>query len=160
MSYAPIDIVFLLIVLFFTILAASRGLIKEFFSRAAFIAGIVAAVIFTPRLEPFVQSGVHNMLLAKIISFLLIFVIAFLAVKIVQHIVGKIFSGEIMKGLDRSLGVIFGIVEGLAVVALILIVIETQTWFKFDTLLENSFFSNLLNPIITMSSKKIQEFPS
>ena len=160
MTYAPIDIVFLIIVLFFTILAASRGLIKEFFSRAAFIAGIAAAVIFTPRLESFVYNSMHNALLAKIISFLLIFVIAFLAVKIVQHIVGKVFSGEIMKGLDRSLGIIFGIVEGLAVVALILIIIEMQPWFKFDALLENSFFSNLLNPVIAASSKKIQELPS
>jgi len=30
-SYAPVDIVFLLILFFFVITAASRGLIKEFF---------------------------------------------------------------------------------------------------------------------------------
>ena len=57
-SYAPVDIVFLLILLFFVITAASRGLIKEFFGKAAFVAGIVIYCFVTDfsNIQDFIYS--------------------------------------------------------------------------------------------------------
>lgn len=159
-SYAPVDIVFLLILLFFVITAASRGLIKEFFGKAAFVAGIVAAVLCTPLLEPFVRDGIPNALLAKVVSFLLIFIIAFLVVKIVQEIVSRIFSGEILQGLDRALGFVFGIVEGFAVISLIIVAFKVQPWFDTRLLFDSSIFYRLLDGIIRVSETKLQELPA
>ena len=155
-SYAPVDIVFLLILLFFVITAASRGLIKEFFGKAAFIAGIVAAVLCTPLLEPFVRDGIRNALLAKVVSFLFIFVIAVIVVKIVS----RIFSGEILQGLDRALGFVFGIVEGFAVISLIIVAFKVQPWFDTRPLFESSIFYRLLDGIIRVSETKLQELPA
>ena len=159
-SYAPVDIVFLLILLFFVIKAASRGLIKEFLGKAPFVAGIVAAVLCTPLLEPFVRDGISNALLAKVVSFLLIFIIAFLVVKIVQEIVSRIFSGEILQGLDRALGFVFGIVEGLAVVSLVIVALKVQPWFDTRPLFDSSIFYRLLDGVIRVSETKLQELPA
>ena len=159
-SYAPIDIVFLLILLFFTVSAAARGLIKEFFGKAAFVAGIVAAVLCTPLLEPFVGDGIRNALFAKVVSFLLIFIIAFLVVKIVQEIVSRIFSGDILQGLDRALGFIFGIVEGLAVISLVIVALKVQPWFDTRPLFDSSIFYRILDGVIRISETKLQELPA
>lgn len=156
MTYAAIDIVFIIIIVVFMISAAVKGLIKEFFGKAAFIGGIIFAVIFTPKLELYVQSGIKNTTIAKVISFLLIFVIVFLIVKIIQEIISRIFSGEILRGLDRSLGLVFGIIEGIAVVAFILVLMEAQPWFNVDSLLKGSFFESVLNSIIKGPAEKIQ----
>jgi len=158
-SYAPIDIVFLLILLFFTVSAAARGLIKEFFGKAAFVAGIVAAVLCTPLLEPFVGDGIRNALFAKVVSFLLIFIIAFLVVKIVQEIVSRIFSGDILQGLDRALGFVFGIVEGLAVISLVIVALKVQPWFDTRPLFDSSIFYRILDGVIRISETKLQELP-
>ena len=159
-SYAPIDIVFLLILLFFTVSAAARGLIKEFFGKAAFVAGIVAAVLCTPLLEPFVGDGIRNALFAKVVSFLLIFIIAFLVVKIVQEIVSRIFSGDILQGLDRALGFVFGIVEGLAVISLVIVALKVQPWFDTRPLFDSSIFYRILDGVIRISETKLQELPA
>ena len=159
-SYAPIDIVFVLILLFFTVSAAARGLIKEFFGKAAFVAGIVAAVLCTPLLEPFVGDGIRNALFAKVVSFLLIFIIAFLVVKIVQEIVSRIFSGDILQGLDRALGFVFGIVEGLAVISLVIVALKVQPWFDTRPLFDSSIFYRILDGVIRISETKLQELPA
>ena len=156
MTYAPVDIIFLLIVLLFAISAFARGLVKEFFGKAALVCGIIFALLFSSHLFPYVQSGIKNELLSKLIAFLLIFVIVFLLVKIIQEIVAKFFSGDILKSLDRSLGLVFGIIEGLALVALILVILTTQPWFSTEGILGESAFYRFLLPIVDSSAKKIQ----
>lgn len=156
MSYAPIDIIFFIIVIFFALLASVRGLIREFFSRAAFIVGITCAIIFTPYLEPYVKGGIKNELFAKIGSFILIFVIAFLVVKIIQEILGKIFQGDILHSLDKAMGLVFGIFEGLVVVVLLCVIIKSLPFGNFSAFLQDSIFYKFLSPIVNFSTKKIQ----
>ena len=96
MVVAPIDICFLLIILIFAISGVVKGIVKEFFSKAAVIGGLALAIIFTPKLDFYVVKTIHNEIISKIVSFLLIFVIVFLIVCIIQQLVAKAFSGEII----------------------------------------------------------------
>ena len=98
--------------------------------------------------------------MAKIVSFLLIFVIVFLVVKIVQEIVSRIFSGEILQGLDRALGFVFGIVEGFAVISLIIVALKVQPWFDTRPLFDSSIFYRLLDGVIRVSETTLQELPA
>jgi membrane protein required for colicin V production len=156
MTVAVIDIVFSGIILMFMITAAVRGLIREFFSKAAFICGIIGAVLLTPVLQTYVNGLVKNTIAAKIVSFILIFIIIFLVVKIIQELFSAIFSGEILRGLDHSLGLVFGILEGIVVVTFIIALIEIQPWFDVAHILKNSFFAKILNGIIQTPVQKIQ----
>ena len=62
------------------------------------------AFFFYKKLVHHMTQLVHNETVSAILCFVLIFVIVFLIVKIIQTILSKVFDGEIMKGLDRSLG--------------------------------------------------------
>jgi membrane protein required for colicin V production len=156
MIFAAIDLMFFGIILIFMITAAVRGLIREFFSKAAFICGIIGAVLLTPKLQSYVNGVVRNSVAAKTVSFILIFVIIFLIVKIIQEVFSAVFSGEILRGLDHSLGLGFGIIEGLVVVIFILALIEVQPWFDVSHILNGSFFAGILNGIIQTPVQKIQ----
>ena len=84
----------------------------------------------------------------KVLGFISVFVIVFLIIKIIQVIISKLFSFSILKSLDRTLGFFFGIVEGFALVALIIFVLNIQPFFHANRLLEGSFYSNITNQVI------------
>ncbi|MCK9169236.1 MAG: CvpA family protein [Treponema sp.] len=156
MTFAVIDLIFSGIILIFMITGAVRGLIREFFSKASFICGIIGAVLLTPKLQPYVSGIVKNTLAAKAVSFILLFIIFFLVVKIIQEFFSAVFSGEILRGLDHSLGLGFGILEGIVIVIFILTLIEIQPWFNAADILKGSFFAKILNGVIQAPVREIQ----
>ena len=66
------------------------------------------------------------------------------------------FESDIMKGLDRALGFIFGVVEGVVYVSLILVVLYAQPWFNVSGLLQNSFFNNLLGTLLSAPADSLR----
>lgn len=160
MFLAPIDIVFLLIIFIFAIMAVVKGFVKEFLGKLAFIGGIALGIIFTPKLESYIMNSVHNQFLAKAIAFLLIFVIVFLIVSIIKQLIGKVFDEGIMKGLDKALGFFWGIVEGLVIVSFIIMLLTMQTWFDLSSLLNDSFFFKMLSGIIKVPADYLRGISS
>ena len=100
---------------------------------------------------------VHNETVSFILCFVLIFVVIFLIVKIIQTVFERIFDGEIMKGLDRSLGFFFGLVEGLVVIFVFVLILTYQPWFDCTKIFEGSLFIKLLSPLLDYSSQNLPE---
>jgi membrane protein required for colicin V production len=126
-----------------------HGLIKELFGKLAVIAGVVAGFYFCGFLAPYIEKIIKIPAVDIVLAFILVFVTAFLIVKILQIIVGAIFSGEIMKSLDRVLGLIFGAFEGLMLVSCLIILLKAQIWFDSDSILYNSSLAGLLLPYLS-----------
>lgn len=138
--FAPVDIFFLVVIFIFCMSGMIKGLIREVLGKVAVIAGIVLAIVFAPVLELPLNDLINNSIISKILAFILIFVIVFLAVKIVQHFLQKVFSGSILKGLDRTLGFAFGLVEGLVIVYAVILVLQVMPfWESISSNFENSF---------------------
>ena len=144
MNQSILDLVFLSIVVLFAVLGVVRGFIKELFARGAPVLGLWAAVLLYRRVNEFFEPYIKIHILSLIVSFLMVFIVVYIILMIVRNIVSGIFGGEILKGLDRILGFAFGIVEGLALVALLLILLQAQPWFDVSELLEQSFFYRML----------------
>jgi membrane protein required for colicin V production len=143
MTFAFIDLVFALVVLFFAINAAIKGLVHEIFTKAAFILGLFCALAFKSVLVPALQSRVQNALVAQILSFVVIFIVVYIFLRLIQQIVAKLFENDIMSGLNKALGFFFGIAEGLAVVGFALFLLHAEPWFDVAGLLEGSLFDGL-----------------
>lgn len=154
--FTAIDIFFILVILIFSLMALAKGFVNELFGKVSIVAGLVCAFIFFGKLSPYVQEYVKHEVLAKILAFLMIFIVVYLTIKIIQHFVAKAFSTEIMHGLDKALGMLLGFVEGLAIVACIIILMNSQPWFNFKGVLHGSFFVKLLSSVISTSSNYVQ----
>lgn len=148
MTFTFLDIIFIAIILLLSIICASKGFIKELFGKGALVLGIWIAVLFYKKLNPYIAKYIHIESVSIVLSFLLIFLVVYLIMMIIRQIVGNIFEGEIFNGLDKTLGFFFGVVEGLAFVAVILILLAAQSWFDVSKLLNGSFFYNMLKGII------------
>lgn len=154
----PLDICFLIIILIFALSALAKGLIKELFSKVSFIVGLVLAIIFTPRLDIYVSDSIKNPALSKTVSFVIIFTAVFLVISIIQQLIAKIFSGEIMRGLDRTLGFLLGVLEGLIVISCVLVVLTAQPWLDVSDIFEGSLFYKYLGGIIQIPADYLRRF--
>ena len=155
MSFTVIDWVFSGIILIFAIGGVVKGFIDNVFGKIAFIAGIILAWLFYKDIAGGLLKDVKIPYAANIIAFLLIFVVTFLVIKLVQMIIAKVFEWSILKSLDRTLGFIFGIVEGGAVVCLIIFLLTAQPFFSPMSILDGSFYYNLVTALFNSSKEEI-----
>ena len=139
MNFMVIDWIFSGIILIFAVVGVIKGFIDNIFGKIAFIAGIILGYFFYKDVAEGLLKDIKVPYAANIIAFLLIFVVTFLIIKIVQMIVSKVFEWSILKSLDRTLGFIFGIVEGAAVVCLLIFLLTAQPFFSVDNLFDGSY---------------------
>ena len=143
-----IDIIFIAIILVFAIVSAVKGFINAIFNKLCWILGLIAAFLFYNMLSVPMMDFVKNQIASDILSFLVIFIAVFLFIKIIQTILSKVFDGEIMKGLDRSLGFFFGLVEGIVIVYVFIFLALKQPWFPKPEFLTSSIFVKMFEHII------------
>ncbi|MBQ0051329.1 MAG: CvpA family protein [Treponema sp.] len=148
MTFSFIDIIFLVIILFFALTAMAHGLIKEVFGKLAVIAGLFVAFYFCGMFSSYFKNIIDNPTVDVVLSFLSLFIVTFIVVKIVQIILGLIFSGEILGSLNRVLGLFFGLIEGALVVCCILILLQAQPWFNASAVVEKSTVASILLPLL------------
>ncbi len=155
MSFTVVDWVFSGIILVFAISGIVKGFIDNVFGKIAFVAGIILGFLFYKDIATGLLKDIKVPYAANIISFLLIFVVTFIIIKVVQMIVAKLFQWSILKSLDRTLGFIFGMVEGAAVVCIIIFLLTAQPFFNSMTILDGSFFYNLASSLFNSTKEEI-----
>ena len=72
--------------------------------------------------------------------------------------VGMIFELPILKGLDRSLGILLGLLEGSIIICLIIELMQLQSVFLPSNIIENSkiamFFINYVLPSMELQMQQ------
>ena len=146
---APADLVFASIILLLAIKVTLSGFWSEFFSKAAVLAGGLAAVIGYRALAAVIVRHLGTDVLPEAIAFLVIFLAVYLLVIALQQLTGSLFEGESMTNLDRALGFFLGLAEGLLAVVVIIIALRSQPWFDTHYLLDGSMFARVLEPLLS-----------
>jgi len=151
MNISAIDIIFIALILIFTVRCAIKGFISELMSMASVVLGLLAALYFYNKGGEFIRIKFlpDVKILPEIIAFIVLFLIVFAAIKILEALLRDIVEGIKLGGADRILGIFFGIAEGIVVVSLILFILRIQPLFDPASLFENSYFAEILLPLIT-----------
>ena len=155
MNFAVIDWVFSGIIILFAIGGVIKGFIDNVFGKIAFVAGIILAYLFYKNIAGSLLKDVKNAYVANVLAFLLIFVVVFLVIKLIQMIVAKVFEWSILKSLDRTLGFVFGMVEGAAVVCLVIFILTAQPFFNPSNILNGSFYYGIVNSLFHSTKEEI-----
>ncbi|MDR2631432.1 MAG: CvpA family protein [Spirochaetaceae bacterium] len=160
MGLEPIDIIFIALVLILVIRCALRGFIEEVLSMASVVAGALSAVFFYKKGGVFIRERyLENVgIIPEILAFAILFLIPFVGIRIVGHIIKDIIAKVNLGGFDRFLGILFGLLEGITLIALVLFVIDIQPLFDKNLLLEKSFFARFLLPVIGEVHRSVLSF--
>lgn len=151
MNFQIIDFIFIALIGLFMIRCYLKGFVGEFFSIAAVVLGFLAALFFYKNGGEYLRAQFmpEIKIIPEILAFIALFLIIFLVIKLLEILLKEIINGISLSGADRVLGIIFGFVQGVAVVSLILFVLNIQPLFDPKIILSESFFADLLLPLIT-----------
>jgi membrane protein required for colicin V production len=121
----PADIFVIVVVLLSAIIGLVRGFLREVLSIASWLGAALFAWWTldwgTSVARETIGSYVQHDLAHKIIGGAALFLVALIVLAIVSHYIAKLVVGGMLGAIDRSVGFIFGVARGLALVALALI---------------------------------------
>ncbi|MCL2295008.1 MAG: CvpA family protein [Spirochaetes bacterium] len=146
---SPVDVVFIIIILFFTIRAISRGFVTEFLSIASVLGGIIAGFVFSSILTNYIAKYFEITWWNRLISFLVIFLITYVLLKLIERFLYTLIEKIQLQRLDRSLGLFLGVLEGCIIILFIIIVIDAQPFFSSDKIFSDSIIVEYARKIIS-----------
>ncbi len=148
MSFSGLDIVFIVIMVFFTLRVGIKGFVKEFMSVAALILGIAVAVLFSGLAAVYVQPYIGSGPWAQVVSFLGLFLITYVVVKLFETALYRLVENIHLESLDRALGFFLGICEGVLVVFFLILLLQLQPIFDAGPVLGDSDIARVLLPLL------------
>jgi len=119
-----LDIIIAVIVVISLIVGLVRGFLKEVLSIIGWIASIWLAFTFGSNAGDFIHQYVQLPAEAFRTSagFIAVFILSLFAFSIINWLIVKILTKAPIKGIDRFLGMIFGVVRAVAIVALVIVI--------------------------------------
>ena len=120
-----VDGIILATVVISSLLAYARGLVREVMAIVGWIVAAIAAFVFAPQVMPLVKEiPVVGSILADscelsiIASFAAVFAIALLIMSFFTPLLSSLINKSMLGKLDQSLGFIFGVIRGIALIAI------------------------------------------
>ncbi|MCF3945876.1 CvpA family protein [Acidiphilium sp. AL] len=113
-----VDIAALGIILLSGLLALARGFVREVLGILAWIGAGMAALEFYPDIEPQLAGFIHQPKLILPLSIGLVFIVVLIVLSIISTWLGSMVRDSVLSGLDRTLGLAFGLVRGAVIVCL------------------------------------------
>ena len=122
------DIVIAIIVGVSGLVGLSRGAMKEMTNVAAFVLAVFVAVFGLRFSGPIAAHRIHPGWAANIVAIGGVFLVAYIILRIIGGaMTGSVRGSPDVGGVDRVLGLGFGLVRGLVMVGLIVMVLDTAS---------------------------------
>jgi membrane protein required for colicin V production len=116
-----VDIVVLAVIALSTLLALSRGFVKEVLSIFGWIGAAIGTFLvffYVPQVREFFNRQIAEPVLADIACAVSVFVILLILLGFFNHAIASRVHASSLGPLDKSLGLVFGLVRGVVLVAL------------------------------------------
>lgn len=127
-----VDLAVLALMFLSGLLAFSRGLVREVLSIGAWLGAAVIAMSFLPALRPFLEPYMPSPEWTDPAGYIILFVVSLIVLSLIAKTIGGAVRSSAIGGIDRTLGLVFGLARGaaLAVVAYIIacMVIPPDRW--------------------------------
>ena len=140
MNFSTIDIIFMILMGVMAFRGLFNGLIKELFSFGALIIGLLASMAFYKPLSGFFVEQFGDHAWNEGLAFFIVFLVIFVGLKIAERIILKMMEETAAFSVDKGLGFVLGLLEGIIICSLVTYFIDLQTVFNLDKVISGSFF--------------------
>ena len=111
-----VDIIVLVVIAASAMLAFMRGLVREVMGIGAWVGAGIIAIWGGPDLEPRMLAWTGKADWSAPLAYAAVFIGALILLSIVASMIGGLVRGSMLGSIDRTLGVVFGLVRGAALV--------------------------------------------
>lgn len=112
------DLAIIAILLVSAVLAFARGFVHESLSMAAWVGAALAVVFGLPYARPIAREFISLPLLADVAAGGVIFIVVLLLLSLLTRALSRQVQDSALNAVDRSLGFVFGLARGAALVCL------------------------------------------
>jgi len=124
MQFNNVDIIILIITLISTLIALNRGFIKEMFSITGWVLSVFALIYALPVINPYMQEWIEGDIMAMVVSGFIILIVFFIVwIYVTSYFIDKLRSSK-LSGMDRILGMFFGLLRAFLLVILFYIMVN------------------------------------
>ena len=168
-DYTYFDLFSIIVLSLSIIVAYFRGVTQEIFAILNWILSGFFAIFFTPILSPHLSKVpildeivFDNCELEILITISFTFILSLIFLSLLTPIFSRVIQKSNLKGLDNSLGVLFGLIRGIIIICIILIahknLLNESDYFDF---IINSKSIDLLSDIMfSLNSLAPEDFKS
>ena len=110
-----VDLIVIAIVAISAILGLSRGFVREMLGLGSWLLAGYGAFRFGPQFVPMADRAIGNPDISGIVAYAGTFLVLVIVFSLLANLVGRLVRVSALGGLDRTLGLVFGIVRGVAV---------------------------------------------
>ncbi len=112
-----VDLVVLALIVLSGLLAFMRGFVREVLGLGAWVIAGVAAYLAFPYLQPWLRQQFSDPTIADAIAIAGVFIIVLVLLSLFASAISGAIQSVGLGGLDRTLGLVFGLVRGALLVA-------------------------------------------
>jgi membrane protein required for colicin V production len=98
------------------LLAFARGFVREVLGVGAWIGAIASAILSLPMMRNVVRNWLSAPDWVDPVSFIIVFLGSLIVLMLIAGMIGRVVRRSALGGVDRTLGLVFGLARGAAVV--------------------------------------------
>ena len=139
------DAVFLGILALSALMGVMRGITKEILSLLSWVGAVSMSYVLFPLTQHIARMQITNPMLADGVTMFAIFIIFLVVLTLVSHFLTSRVRQSALSGVDRSLGVAYGLLRGCALLFIFELVISCM-WLRPDhpDMIKHSRFVNFM----------------
>jgi membrane protein required for colicin V production len=113
-----IDAIVIGIIAISALIAFLRGFVREMLTVGSWIGASLVTLYGFPLVQPKFEHWITSKLAADIAAAVSLFVVTLIVFSLLSHIIARFVRGSALTAVDRSLGLLFGLVRGAILVSL------------------------------------------
>lgn len=153
-----VDAVILVILTLSILTGLFRGFLKELIALFVWIAAIWLGFKYADYAGSFLGSYVHDAMARHAVGFIIIILGVIILGSIINALLSFILKNTGLSGTDRLLGIIFGFVRGVFIVALIILAVRITNLLPVEEYVNNSILYNKFTPVVDWLYKISPDF--
>ena len=151
MSLNWVDFVIITVIGLSVLTGLFRGFIKELIALCIWVLAIWHAFTYSSDLANWLQTYVQDKTVRTIVAFVAILLVTILAGGLCNAVLSFILRRSGLSGTDRFLGMGFGFVRGVFIVALMMLVVNMTSLPQQEYISQSTFYAKF-NPLVTWLS--------
>lgn len=147
-----IDWVIIGVLVVSALISVFRGFMKEALSLLTWIFALIVARLFSASLAALLSGWLDAEAHRYVVAFIILFVATLIVGTLINYLVNRFIVMTGLKGLDRLLGTVFGLLRGLIIVV---VALSVGQLFALDQFWQDSALVPYIEPVIGWAGDNI-----